>query len=218
MAEATRYNEWLFARARPFVGDRALDLGAGVGTFTELLAARADVVALEPDPALLPRLEQRFAANARVTVVHGEVDAIASLGSFDSVVCFNVLEHIADDEAAFAAIATALRPGGHALVLVPAHRALYGAIDRSVGHERRYDRGLLERRLRGAALEPLQLRHVNPVGALGWLLSSRILRREQVPQGQLRIYDALVPLLRPLDALRLPFGLSLWAVGRKASA
>jgi SAM-dependent methyltransferase len=218
MADAANYNSWLFRRARPFLGRRVLDFGAGVGTFTELIAEDADVVALEPDPAFLPRLRERFHGRENVEVVHGTDERIASLGRFDSVVCLNVLEHIRDDDVVLARLGAALVEGGHVLLLVPAHQALFGGIDRSVGHERRYGRELLRGRLEQARLAPIELRYVNPVGALGWLVSSRLLGREQVPTGPLRLYDSLVPLLRSLDRIRLPFGLSLWAVARKTSA
>ena len=53
-------------------------------------------------------------------------------------------------------------------------------------------------------------------GALGWLVSSRLLRRDRIPSASLRVYDRAVPVFRALDSLTLPFGLSLWAVGRAA--
>jgi len=57
---------------------------------------------------------------------------------------------------------------------------------------------------------------VNPLGALGWLVSARILRRTLIPEGPLRLYDRVVPLLRGLESLHLPWGLSVWAVARRA--
>lgn len=218
MAEAANYNEWLYERSTPYLGDRVLDFGAGVGTFTALLAERAPVVAVEPDTAFIPKLRERFAGSEGVEVVTGDDTALESLGEFSAIVCLNVLEHIPDDVATLERFAAALQTDGHLLLLVPAHRALFGEIDRTVGHKRRYDRALLRSRLAAAGLDPVDLRYVNPVGALGWLVSSRLLRRPQVPTGPLRFYDALVPLLRPLDRLRLPFGLSLWAVARKTSS
>ncbi len=210
--EAANYNAWLYERGRPFVGARVLDFGAGIGPFTELLAAHADVVALEPDPGFQAVLRERFDDRPNVSMVESE-EALS--GAFDTIVCLNVLEHIGDDEGTLRRLRERLASGGHLLLLVPAHTALYGEIDRNVGHERRYNRRLLRRHLESAGLEIVELRYVNPVGALGWLVSSRLLGRDQVPTGPLKIYDTLVPLLRPLDRLRLPFGLSLWAVARK---
>jgi SAM-dependent methyltransferase len=219
MSRADNYNGWLVERSLPYLGRRVLDLGAGIGTFTQLLADRRQVVALEPDPALRPALERRFAGCASVRVLALDAESLdpAALGApFDSVVCFNVLEHIDDDLETLRRVREVLRPGGTLLLLVPAHPWLYGAADRAVAHRRRYRREPLRRLLARAGLSTDELRFVNPVGAAGWLVSSRLLGRRQIPSGPLAVYDRLVPLLRTVDRLPLPFGLSLWAVARPA--
>ena len=214
MAEADRYNAWLLDRARPYLGSRVLELGAGIGTFTEQLADGREVVAVEPDPALLPHLR----ANApSATVFEGNVET-APPGPFDSAVCFNVLEHIADHAGALAAIRGRLRPGGHLLLLVPSHPFLYGPIDAAFEHERRYAKEPLRTLLETAGFRVVELRRVNPVGALGWLVAGRVLRRSEIPGGPLRAFDRAVPVLRALDRAELPLGLSLWAVAERPPA
>jgi SAM-dependent methyltransferase len=212
MADADRYNAWLLERARPYLGGRVLEIGAGIGTFTRALGDGREVVAVEPDPALVSVL-RTAAPDARV--VEGEIDA-APPGPYDSIVCFNVLEHIADDAGALAAFRERLRPGGHLLLLVPAHPFLYGTLDRAFAHERRYAKRPLRTLLRNSGFDVVALRRVNPVGALGWLVSSRLLKRSEIPGGPLRVYDRLVPVLRLLDRVELPLGLSLWAVARRS--
>lgn len=221
IAEAVNYNDWIVKRMRAFVGDRVLDFGAGIGTITAALAEHAEVVALEPDPLFAARLHERFADDGRVRVVASDASWLRTADPdeiFDTIVCFNVLEHIADDELVLRGFRERLRPGGHVMLLVPAHAALYGEIDRNVGHERRYSRSSLDAVLRRVGLESAEMRYVNPVGALGWLVSSRVMKHTQVPGAPLRVYDSLVPLLRHLDRLQLPFGLSVWAVARKADS
>ena len=207
VANAENYNAWLLARARPYLHGRVLDFGAGIGTFTAALAAEADeVVALEPDPALRAHLAE--AAPAATLV-----DAADHLtGAFDAIVCFNVIEHVDDDQGALKRMRDLLTPDGKALLLVPAHPFLFGSLDEAFGHHRRYTTGSLRRRLDAVGLRPLELRYVNPVGALGWLVASRIVRESRIPRGQLRVLNRSVSILRHLDRLRLPFGLSVWAV------
>ncbi|MDQ5840198.1 MAG: class I SAM-dependent methyltransferase [Chloroflexota bacterium] len=220
MAGADHYNGWLIDRSRPHLGARVLDLGAGVGTFTAMIADQAEwVVALEPDPTFRPALERRFAGASNVEVLALDAEALfagKTHGPFDSVVCFNVLEHIPDDQGTLEIVRDVLEPGGALLLLVPAHPLLYGGIDRTVAHVRRYSRGPLRILLRRSGFTVETLRHVNPVGAAGWLVTSRLLGRTQIPAGPLTLYDRLVPVLRRLDKVDLHVGLSLWAVARRA--
>jgi len=219
MAEADGYNAWLLERARPYLGSRVLDVGAGIGTFTELLAESVDqVVALEPDELHVDGLRERLAARPNVTVLAADASTLpppADDEAFDAAVCFNVLEHIPDDVGTLRRLRTQLRPGGRLLLLVPAHQALFGSLDRALDHCRRYGRRSLAAKLAEAGFEIEKLRHVNPVGAVGWLLWSRVFRVDTVPKQPLQAYDRLVPLLRVVDGAPVPFGLSLWAVARR---
>jgi SAM-dependent methyltransferase len=220
MERARHYNDWLLARCEPHLGRRVLDAGAGTGTFAEMLADEHEVVAVEPDPELASVLRRRLASRPNVRVAELEAAALADEDGapFDSIVSFNVLEHIPDDGAALDALSRLLVPGGRLCLLVPAHPFLFGPLDEALGHERRYEKSGLRSRLEAAGLDVEALQHVNPVGALGWLVSSRLLRADQIPVRTLGLYDRLVPLLRALDAIELPFGLSLWAVARKPDA
>jgi len=210
MAGATAYNEWLVERARPWLHGRVLDVGAGIGTHTVRLERFADeVVALEPERELATMLRANV---ARATVVEGDVHDVD--GRFDAVVCFNVLEHIADDTGTLHRFRELLAPYGTLLLLVPAHPALYGTVDRAFGHERRYGKHELRAKLEAAGLVPIVLRHVNPVGTVGWLVQAKVRRRPHLSHRGIDLYDRLVPALRALDRVPLPFGLSLWAVAK----
>jgi SAM-dependent methyltransferase len=212
--DAPSYNDWLLSRALPYVGSHVLEVGAGIGTFTLILAGRGvRVTALEPEDELADILEERTRGLDGVRVHRQTIgDAPADLvGDADSVISFNVLEHIPDDRGALEAMRSFLRPGGQLLLLSPAHPFLFGATDRAVDHERRYTKDGLGRLLTESGYDVADLRYVNPVGAAGWLVSSRLLRRTTLPRGPLKLYEQLVPALRTIDRMRLPFGLSVWA-------
>jgi SAM-dependent methyltransferase len=217
--EARNYNAWVYGRARPFLGRRVLDMGAGIGTFTELaLADGREVTALEPDTSFAAALEAEFGAHPRVEIARATTEEFRDRrpALFDAVISFNVLEHIADDQSAVQAASDLLRPGGRLLLLVPAHPLLLGDVDRALGHVRRYRRDRLRRLLGSAGFEVESLRHVNPVGALGWLVTFRLRSwPKEWPRCQYRTFDRLVPALRLLDRVPLPVGLSIWAVGRR---
>jgi SAM-dependent methyltransferase len=214
IASARSYNEWIFDRARAQLGRRVVDVGAGVGTFTELAACGGrEVIAVEPEAVFAAALRRRFAGSERVVVVEGGIDAVEK--EVESAICFNVLEHIPDDAATLRSIGQRLVPGGRLFLLVPAHERLFGGYDRAAGHLRRYSKGKLVKLLGEAGFELETLRHVNPVGAIGWLARVAMRSSPDWPSRSFAAFDRLVPVLRPLDRLSLPFGLSLWAVARK---
>jgi len=119
---------------------RALDIGAAAGGNTRVLRSRGwQAVALEYGA------EGAAIARGRgIPVMRADATRLpVRSGSLDLVVAFDVLEHIADDETATAEIRRVLRPGGHALIAVPAGPRLWSAHDEAVGHVRRYTRSTL---------------------------------------------------------------------------
>jgi SAM-dependent methyltransferase len=220
MARAERYNRWMVGQITPFLGQRVLEIGAGIGSLTRHLVGRELVVASDVSPRYLRMLANTFEHHARVQVRPLDLAAFdpAELADLrlDTVVCLNVLEHVADDAAALRRLAASLVPGGRLVLLVPAHRRLYGAIDQAIQHHRRYERGELAAALEAAGFRVEHVAFFNRLGTVGWYLNSVLLRRRAVPGFQLRLQNLLVPVLRAEQALPLPFGLSLVAVGRRA--
>jgi SAM-dependent methyltransferase len=224
MAAAPRYNIWQYRRIAKFVGRRVCEIGAGIGNMSALLTHdRPEVLLLtDPDPYYRNVLQQRFLGHPGLRVEAltlpdaGAAARFAVLG-LDTVVALNVIEHIEEDVAAMQTMRDILVPGGRAIVLVPALRWLYGSLDRELGHARRYSRRELRTHLEQAGFRVERLFYFNLAGTLGWFVNARIRRVPRIPLDQLRIFDALVPLLRLEDAIPLPFGQSLIAVGVRDS-
>src|SRR2546429_5902692 len=66
LAAAPRYNRWMFARPRPWVGDTVLEIGPGIGNLSAFLPDRRSVVLTDTEPAYLERLRARFAGHPNV--------------------------------------------------------------------------------------------------------------------------------------------------------
>ena len=199
MREAKNYNRFLLSlitrRLRP--GDKVLDFGAGNGTFSLPLWQRGvDLVCVEPDPILNSRLAQSGLQ------AHAGIDEIAD-ASIDLVYTFNVLEHIAEDAATTRRLANKLKPGGSILVYVPAFEILFTAMDRKVGHLRRYRRGPLVALLAAAGLRAVEARYVDSLGFAAALLYRAIGNHSgEIDRRALKIYDRLVfPASRAADLL-----------------
>lgn len=212
---ADNYAAWIFEQVQPHLGDAVLEVGAGHGTFTEILSARgARVVATDVSQRCADVLRERFAGDERVTVVHGGADAVAGQPPFDSAVLINVLEHIPDDDGALRDLASVLRPGGRLILWVPALQLLYSDFDRKIGHYRRYRKGELKEQLTRAGYQVAEIRYVNSVGALAWLVVARLMHRAPTGGRSVKIYDSyFVPVLKRLEGRRgAPFGQSVFAV------
>jgi SAM-dependent methyltransferase len=223
LAEAVAYHDWLFEAARPFLGERVLEVGAGVGTMTARLGDRGAVVALEVEPDYAQQLRARFANDGRVSVLEGDINdpglVTRIAGRIDSAMSFNVFEHIPDDVGGMRHVCESLPPGGHFVCLVPAFPLLYGPMDRSLHHIRRYRRADLAVTARAAGFDVIETYYLNAPGWFLWLMRGRVLRATDPVGGSrsLRLFDrTIVPLARATEhRLRPPFGQSVVLVARR---
>jgi SAM-dependent methyltransferase len=223
MQSAANYHRWLLEQVAAETGRRVLEVGAGIGNYTQHLLDRELVVCVEPHGGAAARLRQSRRGDHNVVVVEGDIcdPALASLACHrcDTAICFNVLEHIADERAALTNIARVLVPGGRLLLIVPALPVLFGSIDRVVGHHRRYLPGTLRRALETAGYRSERMQWLNLFGVLPWLVNNRILRRQQESAAQICVYNRyFVPCVRWIERrVRPPVGLSLVAVATAPS-
>lgn len=199
------YNHWIFASIRDFLGPKIVEVGSGVGNITQFLLNADEVVCLEPFDAYYQFLARRFEKHLNVSVHPYLIEECPNddvpSGRFDSVVCLNVLEHIPDDVAALQCMRALLRPGGRAIVLVPALPCLYGEMDRAMGHVRRYTLPSLRRAFAQAGLKPRQGHYMNLVGVAGWLWHGRIRGKANIPESATLTFDRMVPLLSAIERL-----------------
>ena len=220
MKKLHRYNRWIFSKFQPFLGRRVLEIGSGTGNITKFLLDRELIIATDVEPKYLTFLRNTFEKYRKFIIEHLDISEaeIERYRSFhiDSVICFNVLEHIKQDETALRRIFNLLEPGGRLLLLVPSHPWLYGSIDKHLGHHRRYGKRELENKLEAVGFKVVLMKYFNRIGILGWFLNSKVLRRKRLPSFQLGIYNFLVPLLKLENFFPLPFGTSLLAVAEKS--
>ncbi|MBV9762178.1 MAG: class I SAM-dependent methyltransferase [Acidobacteriaceae bacterium] len=204
MEHAPRFNSWMAATLKPFLGDRVLEIGAGIGNLTRLLCANQTLyVVSDVDPVHLAQLRNEMRSRSNVSVIacdlENTTDFLQFQGRMDTAICINVLEHIQDDLRGLRNLRTALALGGRAIVLVPQGESVYGTMDETLGHYRRYSKAELEARMREAGFRAEGILEFNRITYPGWFLNGRILRRRSVSRVQLWLFDLLVPLWRRID-------------------
>lgn len=222
LSDLYNYNHWLFNKVRPFIGARVCEVGSGIGNITQFLLNCRMVVGIEPQPVSYRESVRRFRDHLNTRMVNCTLEECPSpavaAAAFDTVLSMNVLEHIEDDVEALRTMHDLCVPGGNVVILVPAHMSIYGELDRSFGHCRRYNRRGLGEAMRQAGLEPTYSRYLNAIGYFGWFWEGRCLRRRQIQPQSARIFNRLVPFIDAIERLLpLPFGQSLLMVGRKPS-
>ncbi|MCX7818032.1 MAG: bifunctional glycosyltransferase/class I SAM-dependent methyltransferase [Kiritimatiellae bacterium] len=220
MSLARRFHQWMAQVMLPYLGLRILEVGAGIGNLSRWLPRRERLVLSDHDPTYLRLLGDAWAGHPIVRVARFDLDSDADADAlaaerFDSVVCANVLEHIADDAAALRRLARVLEPGGRLVLLVPQHPALYGRYDRELGHHRRYRRETLRELVEASGLRVVHMRSFNFAAMLGWWWNSVLWRRRSMSRWQIKAFDLLVPLVSRLERhVQLP-GLSLLCVAER---
>ena len=215
---APRFTRWMADVIRPYVGQTVLEIGAGIGNLTAQLIPRVLYWATDINPLYLMYLENVGRNRPYMKVGFTDAEKIATYPEdqkFDTVICLNVVEHLADDRGAMLNIRSALASGGRAIILVPCGPGLYGTLDEVLGHERRYTRESLKELVLGANFELEQMIDFNRVGVIAWWVNGRLLRRRTFGLWQIKALNVMTPVFRAVDkVLPLP-PLSLIAVIRK---
>jgi glycosyltransferase involved in cell wall biosynthesis len=223
MASLSPYNRWLHERFAHYLGRRILEVGSGVGNQTQyFLDGRERVIASDIETHYLRELVGRFGDRRNLRIASysfplAPADRTELVNdALDTIVCMNVLEHIADDRSTLRDFASVLQPGGHLILLVPAHKALYGTLDKHLHHFRRYSADDLRKEVSDAGFTIDVMRYLNRPAVFGWWLSSRVLKRRVVPKSQLTAFRWIMPLLKLEERSDPRFGLSLLVLARKS--
>jgi len=200
---------------------RLLDVGSGWGAVTCRLEGWGEVTGVEPS-----EVARDEAARRGIRVLEGRAEQLpVADGSVDIAIASDVIEHLPDDVAAVRELARVLRPGGLALITVPAYPRLMGAHDHALGHYRRYTRKALAAAVAAGGMHLTRITHFNML-LFPFALPVRMLGRGREARADApsapgpldavfyRVFRAERGLLRRFN---LPVGLSLAALATRPS-
>ena len=223
---AYNYHRWIFDIFKPFLGQHLLEVGAGLGSFSQLILAQHACQTLslvEPSRDMYEELtanSRQWNTSVQVDTYHGtfaEAAPLIKAGATDSIIYINVLEHIAADEEELETIHSTLSDGGRAFLFVPALPWLYGVFDERVGHVRRYRKRELEEKLLRAGFQTVVSTYFDLPGIVPWWLKYCLLRSASMQPGAVKLYDRLiVPAARRIESIiPPPIGKNLIIVAEK---
>jgi SAM-dependent methyltransferase len=210
IANAPRFNEWMYKVTSSRLTGRILEIGSGIGNISEqYLQDGRKLMLSDIRENYCDYLEQKFeqeptCAGVRlIDLVHPdfETEYADLLNTFDGVFALNVVEHIADDYLALANAKQLLKKGGRLVILVPAYQALFNEFDRALEHYRRYTEGSLMKIFEKNNLQIVHSQYFNFAAIAGWWFSGNVLKKKTIPSGQMKIYNMLVPIFKVIDKL-----------------
>jgi SAM-dependent methyltransferase len=221
MKSARRYFEWQSMLAERELGKRVLEVGCGLGNFTQHLGERDFVVGIDIDDACVAHWQERFSDRGhyvgfKLDAAQPEFQDLKKYG-IDSIACLNVLEHIENDLQVLKNMHEILPPQGRVVLIVPAFKALYGKIDELLGHCRRYTRSSMGETARSAGFRVRSLKYMNTVGFFGWWANAKVFKRSEQSEAQIAVFDSyIVPVMSRLESwVSPPFGQSIITVLEK---
>src|SRR5687767_5706585 len=219
LEHSRRLSHWLGRTLRPFIGNRVLEIDAGIGTLTSQLIPRDLYLASDVNPNYLRYLESYSYGKPYLHVLNVDVENSEHLSGmeqkFDTALMVNVLERLDQDSLALRNMHCALESGGRLVVVAAQYPKLCGSFDKILRRRRRYTRSAMETLLTNAGFRIEKVLDFNRVSVPGWWFNGKILRRKKFSRIQLKMLDLAMPILSRIDDIWPWGGLSMVAIGVK---
>lgn len=205
IAQADKFNNWMYSQMSPFIGGKILEIGSGIGNISSFLVKEFPEAELsDVRDQYTDKLKRQF-PNQRVHTIDLVSDDFENKysdlqSSFDFVFALNVVEHIQNDKLALLNLSKLVKPGGRIFILVPAYQWLFNSFDVSLEHFRRYTKSSLSM----ICPQNCQVKdsfYFNAFGIIGWFSVGSVLRRKIIPEGNMRIYNFITPIVKVIDIL-----------------
>jgi SAM-dependent methyltransferase len=205
-----------------------LEIGCGNGFVLSRIEREFPQAQLAGSDLYLAGLKRAATRLSRTRLLQMDARRIPYCEEFDVVGCFDALEHIEQDEQVLAEIRAVLRPGGRVLISVPQHAALWSVVDEYSCHVRRYSRTDLREKMERAGIVVERMTSfvctLLPIMYLRRLFTGHQIKAFD-PIAELTIPSAVNSLMAGVlraerflirRGVNMPFGGSLFALGRKA--
>ena len=225
ISDADKFNRWMYQTINPFCSGNVLEIGSGIGNISQyFLDDNFEISLSDLSTDYFKILENKFSGYKNLKEVFTldfaekelELKYPHLIGQFDTVFALNVLEHVPDHELSIKNCHKLLKPGGNLIILVPAFQLLFNQFDVALEHQRRYTRKSLKKVMDIPGFSIIYTQYFNVIGILGWFVSGKLMGKNAIPGGQMKLYNQLVPVWKVVDWFLNPLlGLSVICVAKK---
>jgi len=228
LSHAKNYQKWMYESVQSHLGSRILELGSGIGNLSTWLPTKEILVLSDVESQFIEHLNGvELLKNERTKIIQLDLSKpIADQVShfqLDTIVSFNVMEHIEDDFASLKEQVQILKKSSskgvkRVVIFAPAFQFAYGELDVVFKHHRRYSIGNLRKHF--ADIDPtikVSARYFNLLSILPWIVQGRIMKSKEITPKQIKLIESIIPFWKSIDQLltgimRFPLGQSVICV------
>tara|TARA_E500000178_G_C16973175_1_gene731989 strand:+ start:871 stop:1554 length:684 start_codon:yes stop_codon:yes gene_type:complete len=177
--KANIWIKYIIFQIRKYISGNTIEIGAGCGSFSREFPKKSlsKVILTDADEENINQLKKNFSHENNTIISKKNLSEFNE--KFDTIIYFNVLEHIKEDDKEIKLSLSKLNKGGHLIILVPAHQKLYSNLDKAVGHFRRYDLSYFKKKFENC--EVVCLKHLDTLGYFLYFLNKLVFKKEVYP-------------------------------------
>ena len=208
---ASNFREYQVSLISKYIKGNFAEVGAGTGGLVPYYKKfLKKITLLEPEKKLFKILKKSFSSK-RVKIKNNTVDKLKN--NFDTIIYYDVLEHIKNDLEEVKKASKKLKKNGYLIISVPAYQTFYSEFDKSVGHYKRYNKKDFIKFEKKTNLRIEKLAYYDSVGFLFLVLNKIFYLKQTNLKNKIFLWNLLIPVSKLIDSLTFNmFGKSLLCV------
>ena len=211
---AYNFRKYQISLIKNYLSGKLLEVGPGKGGLTFFYSQFVKKPTLiEPEKKLYKLLKKKFKKNNFV-IKNCTISKIQK--KFDTIIYFDVLEHIEDDLKEIKTASKKLKKNRYLIFSVPAYQSFYSSFDKSVGHYKRYNKKDFIKISKKTGLKIDKLIYYDSIGFFLLVLNRIFSLKQTNLKNKLFFWNLLIPLSKIIDFFTFnKFGKSLLCVFKK---
>ena len=212
--KAFNFRKYQIELIKPFIKDKFAEVGPGSGGLVKYYYRLTKFIHLfEPEKKLFRLLKKRF-KKKKITIKNKILKQ--SKKKFDTIIYFDVLEHIKKDLEEVKEASKKLNKNGYLIFAVPAYQFFYSDFDSMVGHHKRYNKNDFLHISKKTGLKIEKLIYYDSIGFILLILNKFLSSNQKNLKNKINLWNFLMPLSKIIDFITFhQIGKSLLCVYKK---
>jgi hypothetical protein len=212
--ENQNFQQYTYSLIKDYIEDGILEIGAGLGTYTNYLNKDYhNVMLCETNKIYNKYLKITYRNNVVINKDFSQFKFKFNYVKPKTVILMNVLEHVNNHCLMMTNIRDILEKEGKVILIVPAYDMLYSKIDKAIGHYRRYDKKSIKILADICEYKIEKMFYFNSLGIFGWHLNGYLPGSVTINSTALKLHNKITKIIKGIDKLtNYGFGLSLVAI------